>query len=195
MTKHLRTARFVSVAAMALVALGGCGDSIKEQFGFGRQVPDEYQVVEAQPLALPPDFHLRPPAPGAPRPQEQDVRQQAEKIILGPNAERTSVGGAPPPRSPGELALLNMAGANEADSGIRHLINRENSVLAADDEGWVNELMIWQQDEEEGLALDPVAEAQRLRENAAAGRAPTYGDTPVIMRREQAPLEDLLSSF
>jgi hypothetical protein len=191
MTEHFRTVRLWSVAAAALVVLGGCGDTLREQFGFGRHVPDEYQVVEAQPLAVPPDFHLRPPAPGAPRPQERDVRRQAEEIVLGPNPDSGNAGAAPPPRTPGELALLNMVGANEADPGIRQVINRESAVLAADDEGFVNDLMFWEGREVPGVALDPVAEAQRLRENAAAGRAPTYGDTPIIVRRERAPLEDL----
>ena len=189
---HRRGNIFAPLAVLAAAALlAGCGDAIKQQLGLGRQSPDEYQVVEAAPLALPPDFHLRPPAPGAPRPQEQEVRRQAEEILLGPNAEPRGV--PAPPRSPGELAFLNMAGANEADPGIRQLLNREGAVLAADDEGFVDSLMFWREGggEPQGLALDPVAESERLRENAAEGRAPTYGATPVIERRERAPLEGL----
>jgi hypothetical protein len=177
-----------AVAGVTL-SLAGCGEGIKQQLGLGKNVPDEYQVVEQAPLSLPPDFHLRPPAPGAPRPQDADARRQAEEILLGPAARQSEVvaGG----RSPGELAFLNMAGANEADPGIRQLINRESSVLAAEDEGFVERLMFWQKPEVQGVALDPVAEAERLRDNAAEGRPPSYGGTPVIERRERAPLEGL----
>jgi hypothetical protein len=176
------------VALLAL-SLAGCGDTFKQQLGLGKNVPDEYKVVESAPLSLPPDFHLRPPAPGAPRPQEIDVRRQAEAILLGPTARQPAVeAGA---RSPGELAFLNMAGANEADPGIRQIINRESAVLAAEDEGFVENLMFWQKPEAQGVALDPVAEAERLRDNAAEGRQPSYGDTPVIERRERALLEGL----
>ena len=191
MSHRLRNILAPLAVFAAAALLGGCGNALKQQLGLGRSAPDEFQVVEAAPLALPPDFHLRPPAPGAPRPQEQEVRRQAEEILLGPNAAPR--GAVAPPRSPGELAFLNMAGANEADPGIRQLLNREGAVLVAEDEGFVASLMFWRGDggEPQGLALDPVAEAARLRDNAAEGRAPTYGPTPVIERRERAPLDAL----
>jgi len=38
---------------------------------------DEFAVVTKAPLIMPPDYNLRPPRPGAARPQEQSERQQA----------------------------------------------------------------------------------------------------------------------
>ncbi len=35
-----------------------------------RSSPDEFAVESRAPLTIPPDFALRPPQPGAPRPQE-----------------------------------------------------------------------------------------------------------------------------
>ncbi len=178
----------LTVLGLAL-GLGACSDSAKKSFGIGKDAPDEYRVVEQAPLELPPDFNLRPPAPGAPRPQDTDIRRQAEEILLGPDATRISADTIQ--RTPGEHAFLNMAGATEADPGIRQVINRESAVLAADDEGFVENLMFWQEAYPDGVALDPVAESQRLRENAEEGAPVTRGATPVIAKKEQAPLEGL----
>lgn len=178
----------LAVAGLSL-GLSGCGDSVKRSFGLGKTAPDEYRVVERAPLELPPDFNLRPPAPGAPRPQDTDIRRQAEEILLGPDATRSSADSIQ--RSPGEHAFLNMAGATEADPGIRQVINRESAVLAADDVGWVQQLMFWQRPDPSGVAIDPVAESERLRENAEEGAPVTRGATPVIARKEKAPLEGL----
>jgi len=177
------------VAALALIAATtGCGNSLKSTLGLGKKAPDEYQVVENAPLVVPPDYTLRPPAPGAPRPQELDVRRQAEQILLGPSKRA----GAQDDRlSPGELAFLNMAGANEADPGIRQLVNREGAVLASDDEGFVDRLMFWQSSPDRAVTIDPAAEAERLRRNADEGRPVSYGDTPVVIKKQKAPLEDL----
>jgi hypothetical protein len=84
-----------------------------------------------------------------------------------------------------------MAGATEADPGIRQVINKESAVLAAEDEGFVERLMFWQPDTVAGLAIDPVAESERLRENVESGQPVTYGPTPVIERKERAPLDGL----
>ena len=43
--------------------------------------PDEFAVESRAPLTIPPDFDLRPPSPGAPRPQEKASNQQAKQAI------------------------------------------------------------------------------------------------------------------
>ena len=43
--------------------------------------PDEFAVESRAPLTIPPDFALRPPQPGAPRPQETTAAERARKVI------------------------------------------------------------------------------------------------------------------
>jgi hypothetical protein len=43
--------------------------------------PDEFAVESRAPLTIPPDFDLRPPQPGAPRPQEATAADKARKVI------------------------------------------------------------------------------------------------------------------
>jgi Protein of unknown function (DUF3035) len=44
-------------------------------------MPDEFAVESRAPLTIPPEFNLRPPEPGAPRPQEESTEKQAQQII------------------------------------------------------------------------------------------------------------------
>ncbi len=77
--------RLVRVAAIALalpLALSACQDA-KRALGYEKAPPDEFQVVSRAPLSMPPDFSLRPPQPGASRPQEGTTREQARKVITG----------------------------------------------------------------------------------------------------------------
>jgi hypothetical protein len=60
--------------------LFGCSD-IKQMVGLDQSMPDEFAVESRAPLTIPPDFNLRPPEPGAPRPQEKSTEQQAEQIM------------------------------------------------------------------------------------------------------------------
>ena len=61
----------VIVAAAALVAVGlaGC-QSTQRALGMSKVTPDEFRIVTKAPLVVPPDYGLRPPAPGEPRPSE-----------------------------------------------------------------------------------------------------------------------------
>ncbi|MSP47744.1 MAG: DUF3035 domain-containing protein [Alphaproteobacteria bacterium] len=99
----------------ALVLLGGCGDEMRKSFGLGKSAPDEFQVVRRAPLSLPPDFSLRPPQPGATRPQEVSATDQARSSILGQASAAPPVDPAAPsasPRSP--VAAGTLGGAAPA---------------------------------------------------------------------------------
>lgn len=162
-------------ALLCLTVMGCDTQALKEGLGFGRQAPDEYQVVERAPLSLPPDFQLRPPRPGAARPQETDIRELAERVLMGR--------GKPKPareRSPGELALLGRAGAAKAEPDIRQTISRENGGPAVESDGFVDNLMFWDQPEADTTIVDPVGESARLRRNADEGRPVTDGETPTV---------------
>jgi len=75
----------------------------------GRDRPDEFAVQRQAPLVVPPDFALTPPQPGAPRPAEGTAAQQALDALFG----------GPAPRSASELMLLDQAGRERAQIGIR----------------------------------------------------------------------------
>jgi hypothetical protein len=82
-------------AAVLAVALGGCS-GIRDSLGIGKHPPDEFQVVSRAPLSMPPDFNLRPPQPGVPRPQEGTARDQAQSAIFNAGAQpATGEAGAP----------------------------------------------------------------------------------------------------
>jgi hypothetical protein len=66
------------VAGASLIA--GCSD-LKKSMGLEPTLPDEFAVESRAPLTIPPDFDLRPPQPGASRPQEKSSDQQAKQTI------------------------------------------------------------------------------------------------------------------
>ena len=63
-----------------VVAVAGCTD-FKRSIGLEATMPDEFAVESRAPLTIPPDFDLRPPTPGAPRPQEKSADQQAKDVM------------------------------------------------------------------------------------------------------------------
>lgn len=197
--RHLRLAplRLFSLAALVgSLALAGC-DSTRDALGITKKSPDEFVVVTKAPLVLPPEFGLRPPEPGAPRPQEVPARDRAAAAFGG--ASTDAAGQITPlsrpatpnaaPRSAGEQALLSQARASNVDPDIRRKVNDEFTQLAERDSRFVDRLMFWQAPAEPGLAIDPAKEAQRLRENAATGKPLTAGTIPTLKRRERGPLE------
>ncbi len=71
--------RKISFAALAALALSGCGSSGL----LDRNRPDEFAVTRAAPLAVPTEFTLPAPQEGAPRPQEGDTKQQVIDAMFG----------------------------------------------------------------------------------------------------------------
>jgi hypothetical protein len=113
--------------------LSGCGD-FRKAVGMDRSGPDEFAIESRAPLTIPPDFELRPPKPGAPRPQEGSPADRARKVIdtAGPGkpGEQQTVGlkpgmaGAQAPlddtQSVGDRSLANkLLGSSDSGSGAQ----------------------------------------------------------------------------
>lgn len=178
---------------LALVATLSACSGVGDALGLGKTAPDEFAVMRSAPLTLPPDYQLRPPQPGAPRPNETSLREQAETVLLNDAGARTASETEAAPVTRGEAALIEQAGASEVDPAIRQIVDREFSTYASENNEFVDELLFWRPDQPPGEVIDPVAEAKRLRENAALGKPVTAGETPTIKRRDRALLEGIFN--
>src|SRR6516225_4880817 len=97
--------RLIAVSALiAAAGLAGC-QSTRQALGMTKVTPDEFRVVTKAPLVLPPDYSLRPPAPGEPRPQELQPESAARTALLGQREGEV--------RSEGEKLLVTKAGADK----------------------------------------------------------------------------------
>ena len=146
---RIRSVAVLTLAATAALAVSACG-SIKQGIGLTKVVPDEFVTVSTAPLSVPPEYGLRPPAPGQPRPQELAPESAARQILLGQRQAVT--------RTPGEQVLVAQAGD-----------------IAHKDESFANRLMFWRKDDastqaptvrqtsEGQTTIDATTEAARLQ--------------------------------
>ncbi len=175
---RLRSTIVLIPLALALPgALAGCsGDELSRNIGLTRDVPDEFTVTTRAPLSMPPDFSIRPPSPGATRPQERSASASAEAAL---NPQAALAGNVA--QSAGEKALVGAAGP-AAPTSIRSEVNKEAS-LQSNDRSLTDRLMFWRAAPKPGIVVDPTREAKRLRENAALGQSVEAGDTAIIQRQ------------
>jgi hypothetical protein len=95
----------IATVIVAAVATSGCS-----VFKSSRNAtPDEFAVARNAPLVIPPDFSLTPPVAGTAGLSPADAQQQAIDALFG----------GPAPRSASELMLLDQAGRERAQIGIR----------------------------------------------------------------------------
>ena len=191
----------LAALAVALPALAGGCSSVKEQLGLTKQSPDEFKVVSRAPLSMPPDYNLRPPTPGAPRPQEGTTRDQAANAVFQYSGNGSTLqpdqippigeGESESAQSSGESALLQSAGASGVDPNIRQVVDSETTADEADSRTLADTLVFWRDPEPYGDVVDPAAEQKRLQENAALGKPTTEGETPVIVRKKRGMLEGI----
>lgn len=178
----------------ALLFIAGC-EGLKQDLGLGKRSPDEYTVFTRQPLAVPPNFALRPPATGAPE-QSIGPRDTARDALLG---RPSQVGPVSPQAeavasvSPGTREFLAKTGGLNVPSDIRNQVNRETAVMAEADRSFTERLMFWSKPKEYGQVVQADAEAQRIRQTQATGQPITTGPTPTIERKKTALLEGLFN--
>jgi len=174
-----------------VVCLSACSSDLSRTFGFTRDAPDEFEVTTRAPLSMPPDYTLRPPRPGATRPQEMTAPRAAEAALvpqtaLGPGAAGASgaaVGASAASVTSGEQALVAAAGA-PAPANIRRQIDADAAV-DANSRSFTDYLMFWRSPTPPpGVAVDPQKEADRLHANAALGQSVNAGSTPIIVEKK-----------
>lgn len=172
----MRRLRPVLAAALAVVALGGCSDgrqAIGRTLGLTYDSPDPFNVAPRAPLRLPPDLAaLPPPQPGAPSPLEAQPARQAQAALGGVGA---APAGGP---SPGELALLDAAGAEAADPAIRTTLTAEENAPRERRYGLTTLFGMPTQDPYEGQRLEQREEAERLLETAPEASVPSPRPIP-----------------
>jgi hypothetical protein len=153
----------IASAAVAAVSLSACGHA-KESLGLAKVTPDEFRVVTKAPLVIPPEYAMRPPAPGEPRPQELQPESAARLALLG---QRTAE-----QRSEGEKLLVSRAGAEHADPLARYVVDDEFGAIAYKDKSFADKVMFWRKeapttsDAAGATTAEPVnvaAEQQRLK--------------------------------
>src|SRR5665213_3418908 len=128
------------------MGLSGC-QSTASALGMTKVVPDEFRVVTKAPLTVPPDYSLRPPTPGEPRPQELQPESAARTALLGQRAAEQ--------RSQGEKLLVAKAGADKADPLVRYVVDDEFGDIAHKDKGFADKVMFWRKDNQSGASPNP----------------------------------------
>ena len=177
----MKSVKIAGLVILAGFALSGC-ESTRNALGLNKVVPDEFRVVTKAPLVVPPNFALRPPAPGEPRPQELQPDSVARQALLG---ERDAVS-----RTQGEQLFVAQAGADKADPLARYVVDDEFGDLAYKDASFADKVLFWRKQEapttvdtntqiaSEVTPVDPEAEKARL--------TALTGDQPIII----APKKD-----
>jgi hypothetical protein len=164
--------------ATASLSLAGCG-SAQRALGMSKVTPDEFRVVTKAPLVVPPDYALRPPAPGEPRPQELQPESAARLALLGQREAQA--------RSDGEKLLVGKAGAEKADPLIRYVVDDEFGDLAHKEKSFADRVMFWRDGapaqpgaiDNNAAPVDPAAEAERVKA--------LTGGQQVVIQRQRAP--------
>ena len=190
MTAHrpLKAGTAALAVLLAAATLSACSDA-RRALGYDKAPPDEFAVIARAPLSQPPDYSLRPPAPGAPRPQEGTATDQARSALTpGKSSGSAALAGT----SKGEQFLLTKAGADKATPDIRRVVNEETSQMVEADDSFINKLMFWQTEAPPGDVVNPGAESKRLKDNAASGKPVTEGQTVIIERKSSSWFDRIL---
>lgn len=166
-----RSFKIVAIGLGLTASLTACS-GLKSALGIDKKPPDEFAVVTKAPLVIPPDFALHPPRPGAQDSQTLTPAQSAEQTVFGKVASQEAPSAD---QSQGELALLESAGAQNADGSIRGMVAADTKA-ASKDPSLTDRLMFWKgSSDNSAQAVNGAAEQDRIKANEAEGKAPSEG--------------------
>ncbi len=152
--------------------LAGCS-GFRQAVGAEKVRPDEFRIITKAPLVIPPEYNVRPPEPGAPRPQDLDPALQARLAVLG----QEYAGRA----SDAEQLLVAKTGGMTVEPTVRAQVDLENGAVIRKSQGFSDRLIFWSDGGETGSEVNAELEAERLRLIEAA----TGEDADVTIKRRR----------
>jgi hypothetical protein len=124
------------VVGIAALGAGVCAcHTSRDAFAQNTGSPDEFRIVTKAPLVVPPEYSVRPPAPGEPTPTELRPDSAAENALIG---EREAAD-----RDDAEKLLVAKAGAEHADPLIRYVVDDQFGSIAHKDKSFSDRVMFW----------------------------------------------------
>jgi hypothetical protein len=163
LTGYIRVSILAAVAVSGL-ALSACASKNKDPTTLqGAKLPDEFRLISHRPLIVPPEYGLRPPVPGQPRPQELQPETAARTALLGQAFD--------PNASQGERLFLAKAGVDAANANMRQVVDDEFADVTYKPKGFADMVMFWKKDMATPTAaagsntvatIDPAAEKARI---------------------------------
>jgi hypothetical protein len=170
--KRIESAVLMAIAA---VGLSACAT--------GSNTPDEFRVIRKAPLTVPPDYNLRPPAPGQSRPQELAPDQTARAAVFGTDIGRTA--------SEGEKLLIRQAGGEAVEVNIRQEVDFDSAQVVRKPRSFTDSILNFGRSRDGEPALDPAAEAERIKALKAGDNDLTGGGDVLIRRKASSKLPGL----
>src|SRR5579862_2824756 len=163
-----RAVLLLAVLGIGAFPLAGC-DSFNRAIGKTRVIPDEFQVVSNAPLAIPPDYALRPPRVNVAG--DQSAADQAKESVFRIGDQQASLPAADAGLSPGQADLLKETGAASAPNDIRKLVDTDPKEGVPFERSLVDKLVFWEgpKTPPSTNVINPSEEASRLRLSQTVG--------------------------
>jgi hypothetical protein len=203
------------LTACSLLTLTACGGAsgIRETLGIDNRAPDEFRVVSRPPLSVPPQFNLRPPSADARSPIIVPADKQARSIITGTPAQSESDIGydnsvdtavvpvesasidknnAKNKVSTSNSSFLSKIGADKADPKVRgELVEQKLQAQEKKEEGsWWSNLNSSSTEKKDTL-VNAEQESKRIKDNKAANKPVTEGQTPEVKDKDRGLLGNI----
>ena len=189
-------ATILTLCTLLLLTACDTGSNIRETLGLNRNAPDEFKVVSRPPLAVPPDYALRPPRAGAPVYNSAPAHQQAR-------AAATGMGGALPAGvsatavkpvsshslgSTAEASLMEKLGPASASPTSRETLHQDHQTVKDERD---SSLLGPPQPDEDKVLVDAPAEAERIKEKQQAGETVTGEDVRTREQKARSVIDQL----
>ena len=169
----------VPVLLVCLPLAAGC-DSLRDAAGLAKKSPDEFAVTTKAPLVIPPDFNLRPPAPGAAPTNQADPSTNAQLALFSNQDPQTVASTMTGDYSMAEKLLLANAGVQNADPNVRNKLRSDVRAMQSADSSFTDRVLGAAPTPFTGQPVNPDAEigrrvSKRKSQQAAAPKKESGG--------------------